>query len=289
MAESETGLTLTAQLKLMLSSEAYHYCADCHSHCRQTSLAVAAAKEAVKAHVSDAQQLVELLDVIDNADYGLDAKTSSEEVGRSPQPLTSREGDGMSTDDSKHYYCDEGTDEDPTPVHRCNQNEPTNHPAPVILDEAALEEIDLIRETDGILANKIGVLFSTDHERRLIDLLSRLRIKVTKLQAEIAEYEQTDLVPRSRYNAADNDWREARQQFQDLAKRATTEIERLESANTALRKQLAARTIELERESHEMQKWNNRANQLAIEGQELHRRLAQVEKERDHYKRLYEI
>lgn len=27
-------------------------------------------------------------------------------------------------DRGKHYYCDEGTDEDPTPVHRCNQNEP---------------------------------------------------------------------------------------------------------------------------------------------------------------------
>jgi hypothetical protein len=23
-----------------------------------------------------------------------------------------------------HYYCDEGTDEDPTPVHRCNQQAP---------------------------------------------------------------------------------------------------------------------------------------------------------------------
>lgn len=27
-------------------------------------------------------------------------------------------------DNGKHYYCEEGTDEDPTPVHRCNQNEP---------------------------------------------------------------------------------------------------------------------------------------------------------------------
>lgn len=57
---SETGLTLTAQLRVMLSSEAYHYCADCHSHCRQTILAVEAAKEAVKARASDAEQLIEL-------------------------------------------------------------------------------------------------------------------------------------------------------------------------------------------------------------------------------------
>jgi hypothetical protein len=56
----ETGLLLAPQLKAMLGSEAYHYCADCHSHCRQTVLAVEAAKEAVKAHAADAEQLHEL-------------------------------------------------------------------------------------------------------------------------------------------------------------------------------------------------------------------------------------
>lgn len=53
-------------------------------------------------------------------------------------------------------------------------------------------------------------------------------------------------------------------------------VARLQSENTALREQLAQLTIELERESREMQKWNNRANQLAIEGQELRQQLAQV-------------
>lgn len=51
----------------------------------------------------------------------------------------------------------------------------------------------------------------------------------------------------------------------------------LHEQNTALREQLAQCTIELERESREMQKWNNRANQLAIEGQDLRRQLAQAE------------
>lgn len=40
------------------------------------------------------------------------------------------------------------------------------------------------------------------------------------------------------------------------------------------------RTIELEHEGREIQKWNNRANQLAIEGQELRRQLTQVTQER---------
>jgi hypothetical protein len=26
------------------------------------------------------------------------------------------------SDEGDHYYCDEGTDEDPTPIHRCGQN-----------------------------------------------------------------------------------------------------------------------------------------------------------------------
>lgn len=55
------------------------------------------------------------------------------------------------------------------------------------------------------------------------------------------------------------------------------QTERLLRETTALREQLAQCTIELERESREMQKWNNRANQLAIEGQDLRRQLAQAE------------
>lgn len=36
------------------------------------------------------------------------------------------------TEDAKHYYCDEGTDEDPTPVHRCDQNKDTDTPEQTI-------------------------------------------------------------------------------------------------------------------------------------------------------------
>jgi hypothetical protein len=54
---TETQLLLAPQLKAMLDSEAYHYCADCHTHCRQTILAVEAAKEVIKAHASDVEQL----------------------------------------------------------------------------------------------------------------------------------------------------------------------------------------------------------------------------------------
>lgn len=52
---------------------------------------------------------------------------------------------------------------------------------------------------------------------------------VAKLRAEITEYEQTDLVPRSRYDTADAEAREAREQTKDLAERARVEIESLES------------------------------------------------------------
>lgn len=37
--------TLETQVRQMLEREAYHYCADCHTHCRQTILAVEAVKE----------------------------------------------------------------------------------------------------------------------------------------------------------------------------------------------------------------------------------------------------
>lgn len=53
--------------------------------------------------------------------------------------------------------------------------------------------------------------------------------EVERLTKEIADYEQTDLVPRSRWEATNNDWLEARKQFQELARKATTEIERLEA------------------------------------------------------------
>lgn len=102
-----------------------------------------------------------------------------------------------------------------------------------------LTEADLISKVDGLLANRIAILFSTDHERSLMDLLSRLRSEVTRLCGEIADYEQTDLVPRSRYDAVNADWLEARAQVQTLADKAKVEIERLESENAALREQLA--------------------------------------------------
>jgi hypothetical protein len=53
--------------------------------------------------------------------------------------------------------------------------------------------------------------------------------EVERLTREIADYEQTDLVPRSRWEATNDDWLEARQQYRDLAQKAKTEIERLEA------------------------------------------------------------
>lgn len=44
------GLLLIDQVRAMLQNEAYHYCADCHAHCRQTILAVEATKEAAQAY-----------------------------------------------------------------------------------------------------------------------------------------------------------------------------------------------------------------------------------------------
>ncbi len=35
----------------------------------------------------------------------------------------------------KHYYCDEGTDDDPTPVHRCDQNKDKGHEQEETIEE----------------------------------------------------------------------------------------------------------------------------------------------------------
>jgi len=43
--EIAEALTLVEQVRAMLNREAYHYCADCKGHCRQTILAVEALKE----------------------------------------------------------------------------------------------------------------------------------------------------------------------------------------------------------------------------------------------------
>jgi hypothetical protein len=51
--------------------------------------------------------------------------------------------------------------------------------------------------------------------------------ELERLQKEVADYEQTDLVPRSRWERTNADWLEAREQFKGLAERAAQEIERL--------------------------------------------------------------
>lgn len=54
--------SLVSQVRRMLNSEAYHYCGDCHTHCRQTILAVEALKESERVNtvlaeaLSDARQ-----------------------------------------------------------------------------------------------------------------------------------------------------------------------------------------------------------------------------------------
>lgn len=40
--------TLVDQVRSMLAREAFHYCADCHSHCRQLILTVEALKETIR-------------------------------------------------------------------------------------------------------------------------------------------------------------------------------------------------------------------------------------------------
>ncbi len=43
-----TKSSLILQVSQMLAHEAYHYCADCHSHCRQLTLTVEAFKESLR-------------------------------------------------------------------------------------------------------------------------------------------------------------------------------------------------------------------------------------------------
>ena len=78
------------------------------------------------------------------------------------------------------------------------------------------------------------------HEWRNNDFICMdcVEARIAGLQAEITEFEQTDLVPRSRYNAADAEAREARENVEKLAQRAATEIERLETANNNLQAQV---------------------------------------------------
>lgn len=93
------------------------------------------------------------------------------------------------------------------------------------------------------------------HEWRNNDLICMdcMVARIANLQAEITEFEQTDLVPRSRYNAADTEAREAREHVKKLAQRAATEIERLETAKNnlqtevdVLRKAASAALINIE-------------------------------------------
>lgn len=63
--------------------------------------------------------------------------------------------------------------------------------------------------------------------------------ELERLRKEIADYEQTDLVPRSRYDAVNADWLEAREQTKQLAHRAGKEIESLQSQLEQLREELA--------------------------------------------------
>jgi hypothetical protein len=53
--------------------------------------------------------------------------------------------------------------------------------------------------------------------------------EIERQSAEIADYEQTDLVPRTRWEHTNADWLEAREQFATLARKATVEIERLQA------------------------------------------------------------
>ena len=55
--------------------------------------------------------------------------------------------------------------------------------------------------------------------------------EIARLRIEIADYEETNLVPRSRWEATNNDWLEMRRQYHELAQKATAEIERLEAKN----------------------------------------------------------
>lgn len=68
-------------------------------------------------------------------------------------------------------------------------------------------------------------------EARIADLERELN----RAKAEIADYEQTDLVPRSRYKALEADWQEAREQVRRVVDKAAVEIGRLEKENATLR------------------------------------------------------
>jgi hypothetical protein len=71
---------------------------------------------------------------------------------------------------------------------------------------------------------------------------------VRALRAEIREFERTDLVPRSRYDAADKDCLEAKQEVRKLADRARAEIERLESELAAVTQERDALSLALKKE-----------------------------------------
>jgi hypothetical protein len=58
------------------------------------------------------------------------------------------------------------------------------------------------------------------------ELIDSLCDEAERLRGEIRHLELTT-VPRSRWEQTNADWLEAREQYQDLAKRATQEIERL--------------------------------------------------------------
>lgn len=115
---------------------------------------------------------------------------------------------------------------------------------------------DLVTEVEELLANRIAILFSTDGERGFIDLLSRLKNEVARLRSEIRDYEQTNLVPRSRYDAANADFLEMKQQVQDVARRATVEIQRLESENAALVEEVKALRAHVADLNHDMEASN---------------------------------
>lgn len=149
----------------------------------------------------------------------------------------------------------------------------TNQPTPVILDDEQLQKIEARPYYYVGLGRRVE-LHPDERDALCATVRAAWRDRDRALTPSIVE--SLRLLDDAGYG------KEVPNSMSEMIKKALTE-------NTALREQLAARTIELERESHEMQKWNNRANQLAIEGQELRQRLAQVEKERDHYKRLYEL
>lgn len=51
--------------------------------------------------------------------------------------------------DYEHYYCDEGTDEDPTPVHRCGQNAGRHLPNYVFRDDEEPAAYQIFRGEDS--------------------------------------------------------------------------------------------------------------------------------------------